>query len=176
MTVQPLSPSLLTASESDVIVAANLSANRHERAAYDALDQAGKDACLSDATALIASLSLRGIKAEESQRLPFPRLDRLTYEMIDFDSDEADGDYAVPGIPRGVRIACALLAATLASRDAGTDPIGHVHEAAAAGINSQSGRSGGEGYGSAARSTWAMLPLRVQRRLSPYRRRGGSLV
>ena len=175
MSVSFTSPSFLTAGEADLAVAASLPADGHEARAWAQLDATGKDRVLGEASAALAAIRYRGRREYSEQLLPFPRVDEFG-AYIDRDPEESEGDYALPNVPRSIRIACAIQAATIASRDAGTDPLASVHPEAAAGITSQSGRGHGRSLGATASTSWASLSTRVQKLVTNLRSLGGGLV
>ena len=175
MSVSFTSPSYLTADEADLAVAANLPPNGHEARAWAQLDATGKDRVLGEASAALDAIRYRGKREYSEQLLAFPRVDEFG-AYVEPDPDESDVDYSLPNVPRSIRIACAIQAATIASRDAGTDPLASVHTEAAAGITSQSGRGHGRSLGPAASTPWASLTTRVQKLVTNLRSLGGGLV
>lgn len=171
-------PSYLSPAEGDALVAANLAAGSAERSAWEALDAAGKGRVLAAASAEIDAIAWVGRVDYEDVGLAWPRVDRYGNQIM-VDPDEETGDWTVPSVPTAVRVATALIAAAIASREAGTDPLAHVHDAAAAGVPSLSSRGHSESIDRAhtsAMPAWARLTVRAQRLLEPLRRRGGRVT
>jgi hypothetical protein len=83
----------------------------------------------------------------------------------------------VASIPEAVGVACAIQAAHRALRAAGLDASGHVEEAAARGVTSQSGGGISESVdGSVARDSWWRLDGEARRVMERFRRAGFAAV
>lgn len=165
--------SYLSASEAGTLIAASLIAADALRVAWEAAGDEDKDAALTRATETIDACLWRGTVAEGDQPLNWPRIDRRG-ELIHPDLDEP-ATPQVAGLPRLVRLACALQAAWLLARAGDIDPLAVVEEAAARGVSNASG--GGQSMtidAAHARSPWARLHPRAQTLLTPLRAAGGS--
>ena len=137
-----------------------------------------RESFLVRATRRIDAVGYAGARAGGStQSTAFPRVGR-NGDAVDPDPDEPTAPAPpVTGVPRGVRIACALQAATEAAAAAGVGAALHLQEAANRGVVSQSVRGRSETVDARyARSPWGRLCIEAKDELARYRRRSSAIV
>lgn len=182
-------PRYLTAVECLAIIQSRLLASDRRRIEFEALSTGDQEICIADATADIDACLWDGADAVNGQQTRFPRvLTTLTGGLTPSASSIDESQYldpdpspppdpAVPGIPAGVRLGCAIQAAYRAFLAAGLSQSAHVEEAANKGITSHS--SGGASQTtdlSRANKPWSRLCVDAQRHLAKYRRSGGAVT
>lgn len=166
----------ITAADAEDLLAAFYGSSNPRRLAFEAASADDQAVFIARATREIDACLWIGRVVECDQTFMWPRLySESNPVVIEPDPDEPD-DAPVADLPRAVREACAVQAANIAQREAGTDPTGHLNDFAARGGISQGGGGMSETLDAEhARTPWARLCADAQALLAQYRAVGGSL-
>jgi hypothetical protein len=186
-------PMYISAALALTIVQAQLPSTDQRRQRFEAASTGDREVFLRQATAdLDAVRTYVGRSAAAEQATLWPRSVESTGQRVSSNGQIGTNDIGVfmiepwvsppagvlvASIPEAVGVACAIQAAHRALRAAGLDASGHVEEAAARGVTSQSGGGISESVdGSVARDSWWRLDGEARRVMERFRRAGFAAV
>lgn len=157
----------LTVAECATVIATVLPSTDQGRIALAAMSADDQLVMIRQATRLVDGLVYEGRALDITQALSWPRIRRDDGTLIDPDP-APPANPAVGSIPRAVREAVAITAATLALRAVGGDYAGDEIEAASRGVMSRSMGGASVSFGPHAMRAEARLPVAAITVLEPY--------